>query len=114
MRRCFETLSGLGAVLINGGERGCGDGGLDPVGESMLPKVSIRCDKASLEPQDEAGQGTDRGSEGSVSRKGFLIFNFNLNFSKCFFFLSFIISSKAFLDNEQASFAVSNHAPTTS
>lgn len=59
-------------MLINGGERGGGDGGLDPVGESMLTKNgSIGCDKASLEPQDEAGQGADRGREESVSRKGF-------------------------------------------
>jgi hypothetical protein len=103
-------------VLINGEERGCGDGGLDPVGESMSPKGSVRCDKASLEPQDEAGQARYRqgGGEESVSRKVFFIFNFNLNFSKCFFFLSFIISTKAFLDNEQASFAVNNHATTTS
>lgn len=100
-------------MLINGGERGCGDGGLDPVGESMLPNGSIRCDKASLEPQDEAGQGTDRGREESVSRKGFLIFNFNLNFSKSFFFSFMYNISKSF-DNEQASFVVNNYATTTS
>jgi hypothetical protein len=56
-------------VLINGGERGCGDGGLDPVGESMLPKGSVRCDKASLEPQDEAGQARYRQGGRGISFK---------------------------------------------
>lgn len=56
-------------MLINGGERGSGDGGLDPVGESMLPNGSIRCDKASLEPQDEAGQARYRQGERGISFK---------------------------------------------
>ena len=56
-------------MLINGEERGCGDGGLDPVGESMLPKGSVRCDKASLEPQDEAGQARYRQGGRGISFK---------------------------------------------
>lgn len=47
---------------LNGGERG--GGGLELVGESMLPEGGIRSDKSSLESQDEEGQDADvRGRE---------------------------------------------------
>lgn len=91
-------------MLINGGERGGSGGWLEPVGESMLPRGGVMSDKSSLEPLDEAGQDTDRGERNRFQ------FQFKLF---PMLFLSFIISTEAFLGYEQTSFITNNHVTTT-